>query len=204
MLKKVKSTLLLTTAESFSTTVKSITDGMNIDLCTEKEWSKKYKVAQEVILCSSKYLKDIAEEYYKRVVVILKRTDKLEELIEMGVERFIFNFENKQEIACAFLFPQKEVLYTHSMNLLEIVQNSFVTSFCQGNYNFDFMKDIYLYKGKEIYLKNSQKVYLADWLLKHNKDNSRRNILTVLRKSFGKNFLVDVDRVGNFIGEENV
>lgn len=204
MLQKVQSALLLTTAETFGNTVQFITTELGIDLQIEKEWGKQYKVSKEVILCSAKYLKDINEEYYKRVVVVLKPTDSIEELIEIGIERFVFNFENLQEIACAFFFPQNAVLYTHSKDLLEIVQNSCVTSFCKGDYRFDFLKDMYFYKGKEIYLKNYQKLYLAEWLLKHKKDNSRRNTLTVLRKTFGNVFLKDVDRMGKFKGEEDV
>lgn len=202
MLQKVQNALLLTTAEKFSNTVQSITDRLGIDLQVEKAWGEKYKISQEVILCSAKYLKDINKEYYKRIIVVLKHTDSLEELIEMGIERFVFNFENLQEIACAFFFPQNKVLYTHSKDLLEIVQNSYITSFCKGDYNFDFLRDVYFYKGKEIYLKKYQKLYLADWLLKHNKDNNRRNTLTVLRKTFGNVFLRDVDRMGKFKEEE--
>lgn len=202
MLKKVQSALLLTTSKSFSEVYTTVAEEMYIDLHIESEWRDTYFVSEEVVICGAKYLKDISKEYYKRLVLILKKDESIGQYIEMGIERFIFDFENRAELVCSFLFPQKEVFYSYSRNLMEIVQSSFVTTFVAGDYNFDFLKGRYFYKNQELYLTNAQKTYLAEWLLKHNKDNKRRNILTTLKKSFGKDFLKDVDRYGTFISRE--
>ena len=51
-----------------------------------------------------------------------------------------------------------------------------------------------------IYLTDSSKKYLAQWLLNGLKDNSKRMILCNLRKKFGKDFLSDIDRFGQLKG----
>ena len=53
-----------------------------------------------------------------------------------------------------------------------------------------------------IYLTNTIKKYLAQWLLNGKKDNSKRMILHNLRKKFGNDFLSDVDRFGRWNNEE--
>ena len=63
-----------------------------------------------------------------------------------------------------------------------------MTSFCIGDYDFQFDKNTFRYKGKSIYLCGSQKAYLASWLLNAHKDNSKRMILCNLRKKFGADF----------------
>ena len=64
----------------------------------------------------------------------------------------------------------------------------------------DCASDTFRFKGAGIYLRKSEKEYLARWVLMGNKDNSKRILLCKMRKRFGKDFMQDVDRKGNYTG----
>ena len=54
--------------------------------------------------------------------------------------------------------------------------------------------------GYEFGVGDSAKRYLAEWLLNGHKDNKKRMILCNLRKRFGADFLINVDRFGQLKG----
>ena len=82
----------------------------------------------------------------------------------------------------------------------ELLKDCSVWNFQFGDYSFQFDKNKFTYKGKPIYLVDSQKRYLAEWLLNGHKDNSKRMVLCTMRKKFGKDFLADINRFGQLKG----
>ena len=94
-------------------------------------------------------------------------------------------------------------LYSGQLSLEEIIRDSSVRNFTCGDYDFKFDKDRYFYKGKQLYLANAQKRYLAEWLLHGHKDNSKRMMLCLMRKKFGQSFLTDIDRFGRVKEEKD-
>lgn len=197
MLKKVKSALLLTNIDSFKTSFETVAEDLNVTLKVEEEWCNKYRVSEDVIICGSKYIKDINEVYYENLVLILNPKENISEYTTKGINRFIFNFNNPVELSYALLYKEKTVVHASSEQLETILKDSSFTAFRYKDYDLNFDRNIFKYKGKEIYLCASQKRYLAEWLLRHNKDNSKRMILCNLRKKFGKDFLREIDIYGN-------
>ena len=59
MLSNVKTALLLTNIDSFASNIRSIAEECDVALTVEEDWSEKYRVSEEVILCGSKYLDKI-------------------------------------------------------------------------------------------------------------------------------------------------
>lgn len=197
MLEKVKSALLLTSVDSFKASFASITKDLGIKLRVEEEWNNRYRILEDVVICGSKYLDYVNAIYYENLVLILKSDEKLNDFIEKGINRFIFNFNNPLELVYSLLSKEKTVVHASSTELVTILEESVYLAFICNDYDFRFDKNEFKYKGNDIYLCNSQKRYLAEWLLRHNKDNSKRMILYHLRKKFGEDFLKDIDRYGN-------
>ena len=100
----------------------------------------------------------------------------------------------------ALFRPDPIIMHVADSDYDEIIKTSEVVDFCYGDYDFRFDKSQFKYKGKMIYLTDSSKKYLAQWLLNGLKDNSKRMILCNLRKKFGKDFLSDIDRFGQLKG----
>lgn len=202
MLKKVESALLLSNVESFKASFKMVAEELNVTLNIEEEWNNRYRISEDVVICGSKYLDEVNKAYYENLVLILKPDESIGNYISKGINRFIFDFSNKSELMYALLYKER-TLVQGSVKLKDIIKDSSFLNFCYGDYDFNFDKDIYIYKGKEIFLTNSQKCYLAEWLLRHNKDNGKRMNLCSLRKKYGKNFLKEIDRLGNPKEENN-
>lgn len=197
MLKKVNSALLLTSVDTFKASFEEIVKDLDVQLRVESEWDTRYRVAEDVVICGSKYLKDVNEIYKENLVLILKPNESIGEYVAKGINRFIFNFNNPLELMYALLYKEKTVVHAGAQNLETILVGCSFVSFNFGDYDFNFESNEYKYKGKEIYLCNSQKRYLAEWLLRHNKENNKRMILYHLRKKFGEDFLRDIDKYGN-------
>ncbi len=196
MLIKCNSALLLTDVPSFAGVYKSIAKEALVQLKVEEDWSKSYRVAQDVIIAGSKYLDKINEAYISKTTLILRSDELPASFIAKGVERFIFDYQNVQELYMAFYRPDKVIVHTNNAELTDLIKTATTNCYQFGNYDFQFDKNSFKYKGKGIYLCKSQQRYLAEWLLYGNKDNKKRTILCVLRKKFGQDFLKDVDRHG--------
>lgn len=196
MLIKCNSALLLTDVPSFASMYKSIAKEALVQLKVEEDWSKSYRVAQDVIIAGSKYLDKINETYISKTVLILRSDESPAYFIAKGIERFIFDYQNAQELCMAFYRPDKVIVHTNNAELTDLIKTATTNCYQFGDYDFQFDKNSFKYKGKGIYLCKSQQKYLAEWLLYGSKDNKKRMVLCNLRKKFGEDFLKDVDRHG--------
>jgi hypothetical protein len=200
MLVKCKSALLLSDVESFSVMYEAVAKEADVELKVEKEWSERYRLTQEVIILGSKYLNELNPMYYPNAVLILKSDESPYPFMQKGITRFIFNYQNKYELFTALFKAEPVTVHTQHLPLEEILKESTIWNFNYGDYDFKFDKDLYYYRGRQIYLANSHKRYLAEWLLNGHKDNSKRMILCIMRKKFGQSFLAEIDRYGRVKG----
>ena len=203
MLIKCKSALLLSDVESFSKTYEMIAEEVGVELKVESEWSERYRLTQEIVILGSKYLGKLNSMYYPNVVLILKSGENPYPFMQKGITRFIFDYQNKYELFTALFKTEPVTVHSRNLPLEEIIKDSSVWNFTYGDYDFKFDKDKYFYKGKQLYLANAQKRYLAEWLLNGHKDNSKRMLLCIMRKKFGQDFLADIDRFGRLKEEKD-
>lgn len=202
MLIKCSKALLLSDVPSFAENYKALAEEIGVSLQVESEWNDRYRVTSEVVILGSKYLDTLNCSYYSEAVLILKEGESPAPYIKEGINRFIFNYKNNYELLCAFYKQEKIVVHASSNDLKTIIKESNVLNYQFGDYNFMFDRNRFQYKGRPIYLSDSAKRYLAEWLLNGHKDNSKRMVLCNLRKKFGEGFLKDVDRFGQLKGEK--
>ena len=200
MLQKVSKALLISDVASFYNNYSALAEDIGVVLQVEPDWNEKYRVAADVIILGSKNIENLNKAYYPKAVLILKEGESPAPFIKKGVTRFIFNYKNKYELLTALFRAEPVVLHASDSDYAEIVKSSDVLSFCYGDYDFRFDKSQFRYKGKPIYITDSSKRYLAEWLLNGHKDNSKRMILCNLRKKLGSGFLSEIDRFGTVIG----
>ena len=191
MLMKCKSVLLLSSVESFTHTYTQIANEVGVRLTTESEWNRLYRVNQDVIILGSKYLDKVNETYYANAVLMLKSSERPEDFIEKGIKRFIFNYQNANELRLA--------LYKD----IAVAKSYTISRYAFGRYDFDFGEDSFKYEGRNIYLTPTEKAYIASWLLGGHKDNAKRGILCYARKRLGSDFLKDIDRFGRIKEEKD-
>lgn len=200
MLQKVSKALLISDVASFQNNYSALAEDIGVALQVEADWNEKYRVTADVVILGSKNMDKLNKAYYPRAVIILKEGERPAPYIKKGVTRFIFNYKNKYELLTALFRAEPVIIHASDLDYDEIVKSSVVMSFCYGDYDFRFNKSQFLYKKKPIYLTNSAKKYLAEWLLNGHKDNSKRMILCNLRKKFGSEFLSEINRHGEFEG----
>lgn len=196
MLKKCEKVLLLSDVASFAETFTSLAMDIGVSLEVADKWTKMYRLNAETVILGSKYLENLNPSYYPKAVLILKEDENPAQYMKMGINRFIFDYRNQYELTLAMYRAETVTLHTSSRDIEETIKASGVYSFCFGNYDFRFDCNHFRYKGLPIYLCDSQKAYLAEWLLNAHKDNRKRMVLCNLRKKFGADFLSDVDRFG--------
>lgn len=200
MLEKCETVLLLSDVQSFCERYANLAQSVGVKLKAESTWSKVYRIDQGVVITKSSYLEYINEAYYSKIVLLLKKGESPAKFIKLGIERFIFNYENDYELLVALFRITPKVVQSKTKGIKDIVADSGTPFYCEGDYDFRFDRDLFKYKNKPIYLCESQKQFLATWLLGGHKDNSRRMILCNLRKKFGQDFLKDVNRFGQIKG----
>lgn len=203
MMLKCKSALLLSDVESFGKTYAIIAEEAGVEFRVESEWSERYRLTQEVVILGSKFLNKLNSMYYPNAVLILKSGENPYPFMKKGITRFIFDYQNKYELFTALFRVEPVMIPSGQLSLEEIIKGSSVQNFTYGDYDFKFGKDRYFYKGKQLYLANAQKRYLAEWLLNGHKDNSKRMMLCLMRKKFGQSFLTDIDRFGRVKEEKD-
>lgn len=197
MLKLCSNVLLLSDVKSFSDNYRLIAEDLGVNLSVEEEWNNRYRIGHDLVICGSKYLEFIHPDYFSSVVLILKEDELPATYIAKGIERFIFNHKDNRELALSLYKSIPVVVRANKLDYEEVLKYSNTLNFCVGNYEFYFDRGIFKYKGQSIYLTDADKLYLAEWLLNEEKDNSKRMILCKLRKKFGDAFLRDIDRFGN-------
>lgn len=196
MLSKVKSALLLTPVDSFAEHYTALAEGIGVRMERRDEWGRMFRMGADVVIYGSRYFDCMNSAYYPSSVIILREGESPEPYIEAGVSRFIFNHRNSYELLCALYKEEAVIVHASGGGLEEILRNAPAVRFCFGKYDFRFDENLFAYGGHSIYMPESSKRYLAEWLLRGNKDNSKRMILCNLRKKFGKDFLRDIDRFG--------
>ena len=196
MLKKCEKVLLITDVKSFADTYKALALDIGIEFQIEDKWNKMYRLNADIVILGSKYLEKLNPSYYAKAVVILKQDENPVQFMKMGVTKFIFDYTNHYELTLALFREEAITVHTSSRDIEAIIKASGTASFCFGDYEFRFDRNQFRYKNKSLYLCDSQKAYLAEWLLNSHKDNSKRMVLCNLRKKFGAEFLADVDRFG--------
>lgn len=203
---KAESALLLTEVESYERVVRKCADAMRVSLTVESVWNKNYRITESMVLAGSKYLANINPEYYRSVTVILKPDEEPFGFMKKGIRRFIYRYDDEREIKASFFLENVEAEHPKGSTngeLKEIIRQCPSGIFDCGQYCFDFVKGIFIYSGDRIYLSSGERCYLAKWLLKGSKDNSRRIMIYNMRQRFGKDFLKDVDRVGKLKEHKN-
>ena len=196
MLIKCDSALLISDVDSFAQKFEVLASDVGVELLVEEDWSNKFRVTQDVVILGTKFLDKINEVYYPKAVVILKPEENPFPLFEKGLTHFIFDYKNQYELMTALYKAENIVIKAKSSKLKDVLKHSVGSKFVQGYYDFDFGLNIFKYKGKQIYLCESTRAYLAEWLLNGHKDNTKRAFSYRLRKKFGADFLKDVDRYG--------
>lgn len=202
MLQKASKALLLSDVPSFARNYQALAGEVGVSLSVEETWNVKYRITSEIVIFGTKYFNDVNRAYFPQAVLILKKGESPAPYIKMGISRFIFDYQNNYELICALYKMEKIVMHASSNDLKTIIKECDVLTYQFGDYDFMFDRNRYKYKGKPIYLADSQKRYLAEWLLNGHKDNKKRMILCNLRKKFGEEFLRDVDRFGQIKEEK--
>ena len=203
MLEKSKSVLLLSDVESFGVRYTALAESVGVFMETESSWGYNYRVKHDTIILGSKFLPYLNKAYYPKAVLLLKKDESPFPFVKEGIKRFIFNYQNDNELVFALFKAEVKLLYSTSIDLKDIIKDSAVTDFIAGDYDFKFDRNVFKYKGKRIYLAESHKKYLAEWLLHGIKDNKKRMVLCNLRKKFGSEFLKDINRFGEVKEDKN-
>lgn len=203
MLNRCSSALLLTDVKSFADTYRALAEEAGISLYVDNDWNVKYRVAQDIVILGSKYLDKLNRAYYTNAVVILKKDESPATYIAQGINHFIFDYTNVNELVFAFYKQEKVIVHSTSADLKTLMQDCNIFNFQFGEYDFKFDRNKFMYKNKPIYFNDSAKRYLIEWLLNGHKDNKKRMILCNLRKKFGDEFLRDVDRFGMMKNKED-
>ena len=188
--------LLLSDNDNFVKLYQDIAIECEVNLRVASEWNEKYRINEDVIICGSKYLPSVNKAYYENITLILKTNENFTEFLKMGINDFIFDHTSKKELMFAFTKAEKQFIKTHVKDVEAVLKDSLCNDYIAGNYEFYFSKNRFFYKGEGIHLPKCYQLFLIEWLLNGNKDNSKRPYLHKMRKSFGKDFLKDVDKYG--------
>lgn len=199
MLRVCSSILLLSGVSSFIESIQSIAEDIETVLEVSDTWNINYRIYADAVICGSKYLDYIGEEDYSKVRLVLKTNETVMPFIQKGITHFIFDYTNRREVAFSMFTSSNEAEVTETVQ--SIISQAHNSLFKKGSYFFNFNSDTFRYNNVGIYLRKSEKDYLAKWLLLGQKDNGKRILLYKMRQRFGIKFLTDVDRKGKFIGE---
>lgn len=200
MLRVCSNVLLLSGVASFVSHVTEVANDTETVIDVADTWNVNYRVNADVIICGSKYIDSIDKEDYGKVRLVLKKDETVMTFIRKGITHFIFDYMDKREVAFSMFIDENEQAKDKRSSLNEIMSEANTSLFHNDRYFFNFASDTFRFKGAGIYLRKSEKEYLARWVLMGNKDNSKRILLCKMRKRFGKDFMQDVDRKGNYTG----
>lgn len=187
MLRKCSNVLLITGDDSFAKVVEDVAFELEVDIQRETEWSVNFKCLKDVIICDSDKSDCIREEYRKLAVVVLGEGESLSHYTAT-FDRYIFDRTDRREIALAFMYSGRGRVSPKGIIKEGLWQSD--------EYTFFFGRNVYRYRGNDIYLRDSEIRWLYGWLMEGNKDDSKRMYLTNMRRRFGKDFLADIGRKG--------
>ena len=146
MLIRCSSALLLSDVKSFADTYKALAEEAGIMFLVEDKWNIKYRVMQDVVILGSKYLDKLNCAYYENAVVILKQDESPAPYIAKGINRFIFDHNNVNELILAFYKQEKVIVHSSSVDLGSLIKDCNVLNFQFGDYDFKFDRNKYMYK----------------------------------------------------------
>lgn len=195
MLRVCSSVLILTNVASFINYISGIANDLNVEVETADTWNVNYRLTSEIIICGSKYLPYINVVDYDKVRLVLRTDETVARFIDMGITHFIFDYNNIKEVYFSFYTEETEK-QNSEMTVSDIIAKTRISHFVKGKYDFNFGTNSFKYAGVGIYLRESEKIYLAKWLLLNRKENDKRILLFKMRKKFGKDFMSDVDLLG--------
>lgn len=183
--------LLLTKDGAFADRVRSVAAKSGIYVDYLSEWGSNRRVAHNVVICDCRLVPYLSRAYWYKTVVALM--DGATSAPYRGdFDRFLFDPENKDEIACAMLrWVGRRVSNTDgkSADVTQAVAMSGTEVYDDGEVYIDFLHGKYLYKGEPMHLTYTQCRVLANWLLLGEKTSSTRVHLHRLRKIYGSDFL---------------
>ena len=202
MLDTCKTALLLTDNERLAKSYEEVAFRCNVLLKWEKDWTKQYRISSDVVICTAEYVDMIAEEYRHKAVLVFGKGERIAKW-RWTFDRYVFNPDDENELVYSLLRikPSKKEVKASSPNLTSVLRDCGETRFVKGDYMFDFVQDIFIYKGVKIYLSKGNKLMLARWLFLSYKDNNARTQVCILRKKFGKDFLSDINAKGELKNE---
>lgn len=200
-MEQVKKALLITENRFLGRVYKALVEDIDekIEIEIKEKWNGKYRVQADVIIMESKHFPELNVMYYDKAIIVLQQAESPVPYMKVGIYRFIFDQNNKWELVASLFQAKPVVLFANDVEYTKIIQNSKMTNFCCGEYDFMFDTEQFRYYGENIYLTLGEKRYLAEWLLLGHKDNTRRMFLCNLRKRFGDSFLKNVNRYGVYV-----
>ena len=111
-----------------------------------------------------------------KFVLILEEGESVQPFMD-SFESFIFDAKDKRQLGYA--------LYAKETGVIEPVKEKLVV---YKDCEFDFEKDVYLYKGVDIYLTRAEKKLIKELQVKRARNSTERAVLFRARKRHGKDF----------------
>lgn len=191
MLKRSSEILVLIDKEEIKKTI--FTACKNEEVTLFDRATKDY-AGYELIVCEEKHLEEIG--WHPGIILLLLSTTKIKKYIGK-INKFIRPGVSYEEFST--------ILYTYvpSVEIKDLGggENKLVPSGVKeinyGDLYINFEQELYVYKGKEIYLTKREREYVIKFLFTEENLSKDRVILHRARKKFGKDFLTKKK------GEEN-
>lgn len=135
---------------------------------------------------------DITQEYCNKVVMIADEEDN-NYLDYCSRYRNVANEDNL--LPCLYVEKTcKTKIFKKDVTLPQILEGLPCCKVVVGDYDFDFARGEYFYKGEGIYIPMMFQKFLAMWLLRGQRDATRRAVVYKLQQKFGKDFLREFDK----------
>lgn len=195
-----KNAFLVTMNADFERAFVKTAQKYNIEVQVEKSWKKIYTIDSGIVACDTKTIGDIASCYIDRVLLYAGKEEKIQEFVNMGVNNFLFDLEDKRQLAlsltrCTYRDISTKV-WSQSDELRSVLSYAESPVFEGEHYYFDFTSGNYKYNGNDIYLSPAEEMVIAKWLLIGEKDKDKMSYISRLRSKLGKEFLSDINEDG--------
>lgn len=142
------------------------------------------------------WYKGLRVNFQNRIYVVLDEEScnmrGVRALCNKGFHRFITQESQDMEFKLALYQPIKRLRLSPDEMMMEIeeicrVHGCYV--YQDKDYNMDFKRHVFEYRGKSIYLPLSAQRYCANLMIAGHKDNFNRSIISKVRKYAGQGFL---------------
>ena len=177
----VRSVAILTDDNDLRVLYKKVCDSLGIKYLFLDKIREEGRVFGDLFICESGLFFDTIPDDLSKTVIVLKSIDDFRIYLRFGVNRFVFNRKNLDEVMFSLLVDEN----------VEI-EGGKAKVFKRGDYLFDFARNEYKYKKENIYVTEVEKKYLENMVRDRKKDNDKRMVLCRMRKKFGEGFLKDI------------